>query len=301
MLAAMPIFKTPRAPTKPGLKTEPNVRTTEADTKLRAGHVAATTGGATKTAVPALLAQWKKSTVEATAIALAKKELQPELDVALAKAGRNLNEQEAWGVEAAFFDRNASRVDTLTKKHLASFGQTPAAQEAIVTKAMDDLKSEITQYRDPFTPVAQNDAKARAREIVLWENADAMVLVDLFVDRPKALVVPKQKLMFPTAATTKTLDELGRIAAHVSDAFMASAGAKKPAGIWINAPQDVTLKQLHVHVGPNLPEWASVMKAPGMEGSRAIDLLRDPTARAAMAPVFKGLSAALVKTLGPSK
>ncbi len=284
-------------PAKPGRPLN-----TAADTKLKVS--AAATGGITKTAVPALLSDWKQASLEATARGLAAKEMQPDLDVfllgAATKHGRALNEEEIDAVAEKFFERNGGRLASLAKQHLGTFG-SGTQLDTVVTQAVDTMRPQVKSYRDPFTPIAQGNPKARAREVVLWENKEAMVLVDLFIDQPKALVVPKQPMQFPTEASPQTLQELARVSAHVSDAFMVSEGAKKPAGIWINAPQDLTVKQMHVHVMPDLAPWSKLAKKPELDGARAVDLMADPAARQAMDTVFKRLSEQLVKTLGPSQ
>ena len=290
------------------------MRSTAADTRLRTGRASAS--GKTKTAVPALFSDWKKSVLDATARDAARAELWPEVEQALARAqahkGTLLEDHEAEKVADAFFDSHAPRVDQLHKKHTATFGHSTQQKDTVIARAVDDARPHIAQRRDPFTPIAHNDPQARAREVVLWENADAMVLVDLFVKHPKALVVPKAPVSFPCDAPAGMLEDLARIAAHVSDAFMAAAGAKKPAGIWVNPPQDLTVKQLHVHVMPDLPAWLDLLPAldknvdlsglglPGGRRPRAVDLARDAQARPAMNTVFAELSAAIERTLGPS-
>lgn len=282
-----------------------NVTTTAADTRLRTGRAAAT-GSKTKTAVPALLGDWKQAVLEATAHDAAKQELWPQVEKALAdaqkKKGTLLDDDEAEGVADTFYDKNEGKLEKLAAKHLTSFGTTAAKKDAVITKVVDDARPRIATRRDPFTPVAQKDPQARAREVVLWENKDAMVLVDLFVPRPKALVVPKTPASFPSDAAPRVLDELARIAAHVSDAFMSALpGAKdQPADIWVNAPQHLTVKQLHVHVAPHAPAWTDVVGATGVGRARAMELTRDAQARPAMNAIFKNLTAALEASLGPS-
>ncbi|MBX7114258.1 MAG: hypothetical protein K1X64_07965 [Myxococcaceae bacterium] len=278
--------------------------TNGADSKLKVSAISTT--GITKTAVPALLSDWKQATLEATARGLAAKEMQPDLEVFLSgaqtKHGRPLNEEETDAATGTFFERNAGLLATLSKKHLGTFGNG-AQLEKKVTQAVDAIRPQLQNYVDPFTPIARGNPKARAKEVMLWENKGAMVLLDIYSDQPKALVVPKQQMQFPTdqAATPQTLQELARISAHVSDAFMNSEGVKKPAGIWINAPQDLTVKQMHVHVRPDIAPWSKLLKKPKLDGAQAIDLMADPALRKAMDPVFQRLSAQLVKTLGPSQ
>lgn len=286
--------------------TRTDVRTTAADTRLRTGR-AAVGGAASRTATPALFTDWKLGVLEATARDAARAELWPELEQALARAqahkGTLLDDDEAEAVTERFFASHAPRLDKLAEQHLASYGTSTAQKDAVITKVVDDARPRIAQRRDPFTPIALKDPQARAREVVLWENADAMVLVDLFVASPKALVVPKAPVSFPGDAPARLLDELGRIAAHVSDAFIAACGAKQAAGIWVNPPQNLTVKQLHVHVMPDLPPWTKLLPgvdATGMGRVRAVELTRDAQARPAINAIFQQLTAALERALGPS-
>ena len=291
----MPVTRTPRSSA---------TTTTSADTRLRAGRAAAS-GGKTKTAIPALLGDWKQAVLEATAQDAAKQELWPQVEKALAdaqkKKGTLLDDDEAEAVADTFYEKNEGKLEKLAEKHLASFGTTAAKKDALITKVVTDARPRIDTRRDPFTPVAQKDPQARAREVVLWENKDAMVLVDLFVPRPKALVVPKTTLSFPTDAQPALLDELARVAAHVSDAFMSVLpGSGQPSGIWVNPPQHLTVKQLHVHVAPHAQAWADIVGATGIGRARAMELTRDAQARPAMNDIFKKLTAALEASLGPS-
>ncbi len=92
-----------------------------------------------------------------------------------------------------------------------------------------------------------------------------MVIVDSFSPGPKALVIPKQGAMFPTDISKGDLEEMAKIAAKVSDAFGKAAGSG-PASIWVNPPQRLTIKQLHTHVLPKLPNWEN--PGPGEPGGR---------------------------------
>jgi diadenosine tetraphosphate (Ap4A) HIT family hydrolase len=125
-----------------------------------------------------------------------------------------------------------------------------------------------------------------------------MVIVDLFSPRPKALVVPKAQATFPVELDKRALDELSLLAAHVSDAFMSVSGGQ-PAGIWINPPQHVMVKQLHVHVLPQLsPGGGQRFSAVGEPLIRAAQ--RDPSIMQKARAYFTQVTAALEKALGPS-
>lgn len=127
-----------------------------------------------------------------------------------------------------------------------------AARQTKASQVVERERPGMERMRDPFMPVARGEPAARAKEKVLWEDAQVMVLVDTFWSSPKVLVIPKTPCIFPTDASPALMDDMARVCAAVSDAFMEVAGAK-PARIWINPPAGITVKQLHVHVMPHLP------------------------------------------------
>ncbi len=217
--------------------------------------------GTTKSALPALLDDWRKAVVEASIEELGMAKISPRLDAALqqaeAQAGRPLDDDEQDQV-----------VDPLINQLLPGAMQQvapmldgdPSKRQRTIQDALSRHGGRIARKRDPFTPVAQGDPAARARETVLWENPHVMVLADRFARSPKALVVPKKPMSFPTDASPAALKELARVAAAVSDAF-GQATKSGPAEIWINPPQHLSVRQLHVHVQPGLPRW-DTRKAP---------------------------------------
>lgn len=124
--------------------------------------------------------------------------------------------------------------------------------EADLKAKVEAQRERVSRMKDPFLPIARNDPAARAKETVLFEDDANMVIVDAFSFGPKALVVPKDEMLFPIDATTPQLERLAEISAAVSDAFIAN-GAQGPAKIWINPPSALTVRQLHVHVQPQIP------------------------------------------------
>lgn len=267
---------------------------TEADLRLRTGTIAG--AGATRTAVPDLLADWRTATVEATAHELAKQELMPELQQVLHSAARSnggaLTPDDQASIADTFFEQNDKRVRTLARTHLGDLTKTPKHIENTLSRVVVERRPRIMKKRDPFTPIAMNDPAARAKERVLWENPRVMVLVDLFAPCPKALVVPKKQMMFPVEADAATLSELARVAAHVSDALSDVTGAP-PAGIWINAPQHLMVRQLHVHVLPQVKDYVDTGE-PLVHAAA-----NDPSVMKKADALFAKVSAALAKQLGP--
>jgi diadenosine tetraphosphate (Ap4A) HIT family hydrolase len=155
-------------------------------------------------------------------------------------------------------------------KHYADITKSAATKKKAIQTALTREGQRLSaRARDPFTPVAMGDPAARAKEVLLWEDKDAMVLIDLFCPSPKALVVPKDQAMFPKDLPQAKLDHLAAISAKVSDAFSAVAGSQ-PANIWINPPQRLSLKQLHVHVMPKLPKWEQRRRPRGVPPDPAL-------------------------------
>jgi hypothetical protein len=86
------------------------------------------------------------------------------------------------------------------------------------------------------------------------------------------------------------LSELARVAAHVSDAFM-DVGGCPASGIWINPPQHLMVKQLHVHVSPKLPRFTQV----------PLPLVRaDHASYAKAMELFDKVTKSIESKLGPS-
>jgi hypothetical protein len=199
-----------RDPVRPfrrvNVTTTNNTSTTEtrpdtfvaADHAVRTGSVASS--GATQTQVPDLLGDWQKATLEATADMFAREELQPELDTFVENAK---DDDEREQLETKFFEKNEGRLKSLTATHLADLEKS---RDRSLQKIVIDLRPMIASKKDPFTPLANRDPQARSKEKVLWENAKVMVIVDLFAQRPKALVIPKQPAMFPRRAARRCVE-----------------------------------------------------------------------------------------------
>lgn len=266
------------------------------DMRSRVG-VNAVTAGTTTTAVPKLLHDWKISLVEAAAEDLAHAEvIAPVLSKAVAAAEvqkgdaltrsevRTISHDIGRSLKADYNDAKAAHHKDLTK--------SPATKQQTERDVLQAQRPRVDQLRDVFAAVGQKLPGARDHEIVLWENKSAMVLVDTFAPSPKALVVPKDPLQLPIDATAAQLDELALIAAHVSDAFSRAQGSP-PAGIWINPPQHLTVKQMHVHVLPDLGQFTK-------EGSPAKAFLEDPQFRPQIEQFFGTVAKEIESRLGPA-
>jgi len=112
----------------------------------------------------------------------------------------------------------------------------------------------IKDLKNPFEDLGtMSDAqRTAAKERVLWESPNVMVVVDRFNPPPKVLVVPKTNgVWVPTDADQSLLNELAAVAAAASDAIQAAVYKKcEPAStdIHINGPQEIAVQQLHIHV-----------------------------------------------------
>lgn len=211
--------------------------------------------GTTRAKVPDLLGDWKKATVDAAIEDAARATFWPEVEQALADAeqqkGAPLNRREAHHIVHVI---EQARMPAAIPLVAPAIEKNATTRQQAIDDSLQTYRPIVAQKKDPFMPLALGDPNARAKERVLWENPRVMVLVDAFCDKPKALVVPKTPVSFPVDATKKQLDELAKIAAETSAAFAQVKGCKD-AEIWVNPPQYLSVKQLHVHVGPPLPEW----------------------------------------------
>ena len=264
------------------------------DMRYRVG-INAVSGGPTTTAVPKLLADWKVALHEAAAEGRADAEIiEPVLQKALAKAEHNkgapLTRKEARGVEAKVRDSLERDYQAAFKAHHKDVTKSPSTKAQTERDVVLAERPRVAQLKDPFTPVIQNQPGARANEIVLWESKNFLVVVDTFADAPKALVVPKAKVNLPVDAPQGLLDEAALVAAHVSDAFMRATGCKA-AGIWINAPQNLTVAQLHVHVLPDVGPYTA-------DGAMAKQFIEDPAMRPQLEAWFNQIKGELVSKLG---
>ncbi|MGQ0506291.1 MAG: hypothetical protein ACT4TC_13345 [Myxococcaceae bacterium] len=199
-----------------------------------------------------LLKDWEQASVEAAAEQAAFQELAPEIAQAIqdatAQAGRELS-----GWEAYVVAHNVAA--PIIPRHLAVLDATPQRRKQTITDLIRSETPRVRGLRDPFMPIALNDPQARAKERVLWENKDLMVIVDLFHPSPKALVVPKRPFSFPTQASGAQLDNLAQVAETASKVFEDVAGAA-PSKVFIHPPTNLQVKQMHVHVQPSgLAHW----------------------------------------------
>ena len=211
------------------------------------------TFGTRKASVPALLEDWSNATLEAAARASARKtyasEIQEALRVASQDLGRELNRSERSAIVRAV--DQVYLPAAITEARRGIYASQPSQARTIKNAQLDYARFSAPKQRDPFLPIVAGDRAARAQEVVLWESPSLMVLVDRFTPTPQALVVPKRSISFPTQASRDELAEMARVAQAVSSAFSQLSGAA-PAEIWINAPQDLSVTRLHVHVAPQL-------------------------------------------------
>jgi hypothetical protein len=177
------------------------------------------------------------------------------------RLGRALSWEERGRVAKPIID---ARMPALYPTFEARLAATPQERATLVAGVVATRRAVVAAKRDPFTPLAARDpaarAAARAGEMVLWENAGVMVLVDIKADGPKLLVVPKAPTMFPVDAQPALLRELARVAAVAADSLAQAGRSAKPVDVWVNPPQNLHLRQLHVHVEPYLnpwPRWAA--------------------------------------------
>jgi len=266
------------------------------DMRTRVG-VTTLTAGPTVTALPKLLDDWKVSLLDAAAEDLADAEIiAPVLDKALKQAesdkGESLTRQERRGISNGVYKQLEAEFETAKKAHHKDLTKSPAAKKRTERDVLLEQRPRVDKLKDVFSPVAQQLPGARDNEIVLWENKNLMVLVDTFAPSPKALVVPKEPVALPVDAKPVLLDELAVVAAHTSDAFSRALGTP-PAGIWVNPPQHLTVKQMHVHVLPDAGPFTN-------DGHPAKAFLEDPQFKPQIEAFFATIAKELAAKLGPA-
>jgi diadenosine tetraphosphate (Ap4A) HIT family hydrolase len=199
-----------------------------------------------------ILDGWRASSFDAGVTILARQQLQPEYDQAIEanaeRAGRELTDDEVDLVVEKVDDK---LLDGARDQVFNQLKSDPNAKTRIFNDAVADLKARAPKLRNPFLPIAAGDPKARAKETMLWENPQLMVLVDRFAPVPHVLVIPKTPALLPTDLPASALDELGRVGKVASDVFTKMTGSK-PSELFVNPPQLVTIGQLHLHVIPGL-------------------------------------------------
>lgn len=212
------------------------------------------------TPLPRLMRDWNQAVCEAVAEDRALDELKPQLAEVVRRAQEQVEEPftkaEQQRIKIDFLRRQRPDV---VQRHLSTIIDTPAHAQQTVENCVRDMRAPVSGRKDPFTPIALGDPQARSREWVLFEDPDLMVLVDSFSPTPKALVVPKATTMFPTDLSPAMLEKISRVAAATADAFSAATGAASN-GIWINPPQYLMVRQLHVHVMPDLKGWEQMAR-----------------------------------------
>lgn len=150
------------------------------------------------------------------------------------------------------FDTNARdaggafTIPTLYQDWVKAFGGSVREAQ---TRA-DAARTRVAALRDPFMPLARGDQKARAKEKVLFEDEQIMVLSDLFARSAKLLVVPKSETLFLCDMNDKARAHLEKISGAAQHAFKILHNANARA--WVNPPSALSVRQLHVHIQPNL-------------------------------------------------
>ncbi len=242
------------APTR-SVGSAPTMNSITTDSAMPAAPISRS-GIRSLTKVPDLLHEWHQSTVEAHIEHVAIGTFAHEIDLALttaeAQVGRKLERPEVRYIRKQVIEANLPAAMAMVRP---SMDGTDQKRDATFQAALTEMRPVVAGKFDPFTPVAQNDPQARAKETVLWENANVMVLTDPRSPSPKALVIPKTQVSLPNDASAATIKELQAVAAALGDAFADVFKSGKGADVWINPPHYLMVKQLHVHVQPNLQEW----------------------------------------------
>jgi diadenosine tetraphosphate (Ap4A) HIT family hydrolase len=130
------------------------------------------------------------------------------------------------------------------------------ASEDSLRSVVESAGQRASTLPDPFTPLfTLTPAERTARnETVVWEDTSAIALVDRFHGAPKLLIVPKAPMSFMANASPFIRAHLARVAAAAADAMIVASGRSCDAtakfDIYVNPPNVIGVRQLHVHVVP---------------------------------------------------
>ena len=140
-------------------------------------------------------------------------------------------------------------------------GSPDSQRRQLLQRVESHFRPQLSRLRNPFLPLAMGNPTARARETVVYENSDVMVVLPKFdPNTQKVLVVPKQAMLFPTEASGALMKKLNETAAAVSDAFSAVAGSGQ-SRFFIATPDGMELSHMHIHVVPTLGPTAPTGQA----------------------------------------
>lgn len=268
----------PRAASGPQLNSGPGP-TRDGVERVRAADIGAV-HGTSKAKLPQLLSDWQRATVQAAIRCAAEQVIAPDVDKALERAVRAnplMSEEDL-----------AQKADDIAAKLMpAAMRQVAPQLEANPAKTISDavtaFRAELPLWRakkDILFRIVHTPPAARGDERAIWENGNYAAIVDMYLQKrfgvSHVLVVPKRQVSVPVELTPAELDELAKISAAVAEAFK-PFGDGRAGDVWINAPQDLTQPQLHVHVDTGVAQG---------------------TPPAALAKVYDSVAGVLKKQLG---
>ena len=130
--------------------------------------------------------------------------------------------------------------------------------EDSLRRELASARGGVSQLKDPFTRLWSMNATqlAALKEIRVWRDSLSMVIVDI-KPTPELLVVPKDSAMFLTDVSPDVRKHLANLAAAASDAMRLAAqrdcSPSALSDIYVNPPDALYVRQLHVHVRPKTP------------------------------------------------
>ena len=154
-----------------------------------------------------------------------------------------------------------------------------SASDDSLRRVLDAARSHVRSLPDPFTRLAGMTSAERRNlnEIVVWEDADVMVIVDKPHTLSHVLVVPKKATMFLTDATPTVQRRLATVAGAAAAAFPRGASCGGGAVIRISPPSGLQLRQLHVHVMVSPGPRADTVPFYREMGARIAEIVERPS------------------------
>ena len=140
----------------------------------------------------------------------------------------------------------------------AAIGQ---GTDAALDQQLASARARLSTMRDPLSPLySMSEAELRARqEYRVWKDTALMVVADRFAIG-ELLVVPRDSMAFPSDASDELLAHIARASAKAAEALRAASGKSCPGSaavrIYVNPPNAIGVRQLHVHVQPS---WSGLV------------------------------------------
>jgi diadenosine tetraphosphate (Ap4A) HIT family hydrolase len=206
----------------------------------------------------AVLKDWVNALIEAAAEDFATAPYDSQIKTAVsvfeANKGAPCSREELLTLQNMVYNSHQSDINANMREFIQEHTASSTSVSKLIEQTLKKNSARIQKLRNPFDDVIQNKDGVRDQEVVLWEDKDHLVLLDTFAHNTfKTLVIPKRSVSVPTDLESSEVDRLETIASHVDQWIQqqfGDASSKVASPSWINPPQYLTVKQLHMHIQP---------------------------------------------------